>query len=612
MLLIRNLYTVIIIFLTIVNANAQISPGKLYKGHSKLEGLSNCIKCHDIGKKVSNQKCLDCHKEIKSLIESKRSYHYSKEVRNKDCAVCHSDHHGEKFQIIRFDVDNFDHDLADYELIGAHNKIDCAKCHTSDYINDKELKKDLDTYLGLETNCLSCHDDYHRDELDKDCLKCHDFKDFKSAPGFDHNDSKFPLLGKHENIDCEKCHKITEEVEESYQTFKNLEFQKCNDCHDDVHSGSLNISCNNCHNENSFKISVVSKKFNHNKKTNFLLKGKHKYLDCYSCHSSEKSLKKIFSDYANNSQPDCINCHEDIHNNKFGEDCNDCHTETSFKKLKSLNNFNHTLTGFELVGKHNQVDCKECHKSDDMTEPILHQKCTDCHSDFHSGEIVENGFVKDCNNCHTENGFLDFNFGIEEHNNTVFPLIESHQAVPCVFCHQKNENKNWKFKNIGLDCVECHEDIHKLELDIKYYPEKECNNCHKETMWNDIDLFDHNSTNFILKGKHQKISCGQCHYKDRNTELSPIIFKGISQECANCHADIHFGQFEESGKSNCAKCHTSDNWFPSLFDHNNTRFKLEGVHANLDCIECHYSDGLNNKEKIIYKNNKIECIDCHK
>jgi len=67
------------------NASAQISPGELSKGHANLEGVSNCTKCHDVGNKVTREKCLDCHKEISLLINAKEGFHASAEVSGKDC-----------------------------------------------------------------------------------------------------------------------------------------------------------------------------------------------------------------------------------------------------------------------------------------------------------------------------------------------------------------------------------------------------------------------------------------------------------------------------------------------------------------------------------------------
>ena len=95
---------------------AQLSPGKLTKAHSKLEGLANCTQCHTIGAKISEQKCLDCHKELKGRISSKKGYHVSSAVKGKECITCHSEHHGLNFDMVRFDKKTFDHKLTCYEL----------------------------------------------------------------------------------------------------------------------------------------------------------------------------------------------------------------------------------------------------------------------------------------------------------------------------------------------------------------------------------------------------------------------------------------------------------------------------------------------------------------
>ncbi len=111
---------------------AQLSPGKLATSHADLEGIRNCTQCHTLGNKVDDNKCLDCHKEIKSFIDERRGYHYSREVRSKDCISCHSDHHGRKFDMVRFDEDKFNHNLTGYKLTGEHQIIDCRQCHIPD------------------------------------------------------------------------------------------------------------------------------------------------------------------------------------------------------------------------------------------------------------------------------------------------------------------------------------------------------------------------------------------------------------------------------------------------------------------------------------------------
>jgi hypothetical protein len=61
---------------------------------------------------------------------------------------------------------------------------------------------------------------------------------------------------------------------------------------------------------------------------------------------------------------------------------------------------------------------------------------------------------------------------------------------------------------------------------------------------------------------------------------------------------------------NCAKCHDPSGWTirnnrAIRFDHNRTGFKLEGTHAETNCIECH--------QTLVFSaiKEKTECISCH-
>jgi len=69
------LFILILVTGMVMPAGAQISPGDLTKSHAQLEGMLNCTKCHVLGDKVSNDKCLECHKELKARIDQKKGYH---------------------------------------------------------------------------------------------------------------------------------------------------------------------------------------------------------------------------------------------------------------------------------------------------------------------------------------------------------------------------------------------------------------------------------------------------------------------------------------------------------------------------------------------------------
>ena len=65
---------------------ALLSPGPLAKPHAELEGISNCQKCHEQGRKVTAEKCLTCHAPVADRIARRVGVH--KDVKT-DCVTCH-------------------------------------------------------------------------------------------------------------------------------------------------------------------------------------------------------------------------------------------------------------------------------------------------------------------------------------------------------------------------------------------------------------------------------------------------------------------------------------------------------------------------------------------
>ena len=510
--------------------HAQISPGELAKVHSHLEGMSNCTKCHILGEKVSNSKCLECHTELKARIDLQKGYHSSAEVRGKECVRCHSDHHGLAFQIVRFDKSNFDHTLAGFALSDTHSNKQCTSCHKSAFIKDPDIRKKKFTYLGLNPECLTCHTDYHQKTLSVKCEECHDFETFSPAKKFDHKRAGFQLTGKHQDVPCLKCHKIGTLNGLKFQEFKGIKFAACS------------------------------------------------------------------------------NCHTDPHQNKFGQNCSQCHTDQSFTIIKIGNNFDHNKTDFKLEGRHQQVDCKLCHKAG-FTTAIKSEQCRNCHNDYHDNQFAVNGVSPDCSSCHTVDGFAGSSFTIEKHNKTSFRLEGGHLATPCFACHKKGEK--WSFREIGRQCRDCHKNIHENYISEKYYPDANCESCHNVSRWNSVS-FDHSKTTFEITGSHAKKSCRDCHFKSDAEGVARQQFRGLSTNCSGCHEDVHASQFDNNGITDCSKCHTFESFKPaSRFDHSKTRFPLDGKHVNVACIKCHKEIKQNEKIFVLYKIKEFKCEDCH-
>jgi hypothetical protein len=64
-----------------------------------------------------------------------------------------------------------------------------------------------------------------------------------------------------------------------------------------------------------------------------------------------------------------------------------------------------------------------------------------------------------------------------------------------------------------------------------------------------------------------------------------MVFTKVGMRCADCHADLHRGQFG----ANCEQCHSVKGWRVSIDavkEHFN-RFPLTGMHALVECDACH-------------------------
>jgi len=87
-------------------------------------------------------------------------------------------------------------------------------------------------------------------------------------------------------------------------------------------------------------------------------------------------------------------------------------------------------------------------------------------------------------------------------------------------------------------------------------------------------------------------------------------FREIGSACVDCHDNVHGEEFGLEGVTDCRRCHVSETWFPSNFDHDLTDFPLVGEHVKVECKECHTvaSDG----KVPSFTIQKYECADCHK
>jgi hypothetical protein len=488
-------------------------PGDVIDGHKKLE--TECQQCHvRMRETTQNKLCLDCHEKIAADVNNKSGFHgKSKQATSKDCKDCHTDHKGRQANIIWLDKDRFDHDLTDYPLQGKHQQSECITCHKKD-------KK----YREVSSTCIACHkeDDAHKNKLGEKCGSCHNSKSWTSEQ-FDHDKTDFKLNHAHQKVACDLCH-----VENQYKDTP----KKCFSCHTikDVHQNRFGNQCQDCHNEKKWSES----KFDHDKDTKYRLKGKHRSLTCHSCHTIEDRKKNKSKKQKQNR--DCNSCHllDDTHKGKNGDKCDQCHEEQSW--LKS--SFDHDeKTEFALKGAHKKASCQACHQSDEKDKKT-DKACYSCHrhEDVHEGQEGEV-----CNDCHNDESWWMENVRFD-HELSDFPLIGQHAVVGCESCHLSST-----FKDVKKSCNSCHQadDIHKQALG------ENCQQCHNPNDWL-IWSFEHDETDFKLKGAHVDMHCHSCHFKPLDKD------KKNSSHCIDCHHrdDIHDGNFG----SNCGQCHTQDDF----------------------------------------------------
>lgn len=502
------------------------------------------------------------------------------------------------------------------ELAAAHAHLEgmsnCTQCHSlgSKISNEKclachaELKARIDQKKGYHVSqevrskaCVSCHSDHHG----------RNFQLIRFAKEkFDHGLTGFALSGAHTTKQCNDCHKPANisnpAIRKKRFTYLGLS-PECKSCHSDYHQGTISKPCVDCHNTQQFKPAAL---FNHSA-SRFMLTGRHTEVACAACHPVTLLNGKKFQQFAGIKHQNCSNCHQDPHNNQFGPRCLDCHVTASFRTVKGIGQFDHSKTAFPLENRHRGVACKSCHKKG-LTDPVKHERCLDCHADFHEGQFNDTAGATDCSGCHSTRGFQGSSFTIERHNSGKFILTGAHLATPCFSCH--NRKDRWVFRDIGSGCGDCHENVHGEAIDSIYNPVDGCKNCHSSTAWSLIS-FDHNSTAFPLSGQHAKQSCRTCHFRMDPNGKSVQMFSSMKAACTQCHTDIHNSQFETDGETQCLRCHASDNWKIPNFDHSKTAFRLDGKHEKLACISCHKTVVKEQHTFVLYKTNKLKCENCH-
>ncbi|MBW2243682.1 MAG: cytochrome C [Deltaproteobacteria bacterium] len=185
------------------------------------------------------------------------------------------------------------------------------------------------------------------------------------------------------------------------------------------------------------------------------------------------------------------------------------------------------------------------------------------------------------------------------------PVIEGHAEIEeeCTSCHRPFDRS----AEDGL-CLGCHEDVgadltagkgfHGLAPGLAATA---CRSCHTDHRGRQADVvglnpatFDHGLTDYPLQGAHVPVPCADCHVAEKK-------HREASLECVSCHEgdDVHRGGLGED----CSACHEDSSWKKATFDHDTTKFRLEGAHEDVACRLCHADER--------FEKTPSDCATCH-
>jgi hypothetical protein len=439
------------------------------------------------------------------------------------CARCHS--------ALSWKTRAFDHNQprVGFALAGKHLEVGCENCHT---------KKGV--FKGAPRACEGCHKVPQHGDFGG-CAQCHDVAGF-GKQRFSHDQTRFPLDGQHarQSVRCESCH----------AKFKKGEFtpgpNACALCHADPHGGqfaapagaahtsSPRFGCKDCHTTQTWTPSTIDAA-RHAAEIGYALAGKHVGVACSSCHAAGRFV---------DTPRACAQCHVDRHDGRFGGECARCHDESSWRHHPG---FDHAQTGFVLRGAHDGLACAQCHGPDRQrlravaaaaTASGAKIGCATCHTPRHGDQ-----FGRDCTRCHQPTRFSDV--PPFDHAQTMFPLDRRHRVVRCTTCHDAA-----RVPHLDPNCRTCHGDPHRGRAQL------DCGECHRADVWR-IVRFDHDRSEFPLRGRHFTTPCRDCHVNDQ--------FTGLRTECVACHrgdrqrADSLHADHRSFG-FDCSECHRSFSW----------------------------------------------------
>jgi hypothetical protein len=431
--------------------------------------------------------------------------------------------------------------------------------------------------------------------LNVSCQNCHTaiaWRPIRAVPEFDHNQTRYPLHGMHQSVNCTQCH--------VRPVFTNVG-QRCQDCHADIHKRQLGANCEQCHTVRGWQVSIQQIQQHNNR---FPLTGAHAAVDCDSCHKGAAS-----SNFTTMSTQ-CYSCHAaDFQKTTlpnhvaamFPTTCDHCHRTDNWLNAK----FDHSSVGFPLSNAHAVPprQCVDCHVNNNYG--LASTACISCHLlDFQrttNPSHVAANFSSNCGQCHSTVAWSPATF---DHSIVNFALTGAHTVPPrqCGDCHVNN---NYNLTNVA--CVSCHLRDSQNATNPNHVASgfaQTCDTCHNTSAWQPA-TFDHSKSGFPLTGAHMvpPRQCSNCHINNNYGIASTV--------CISCHqtdyrnATTPVNHVAAGFPIACETCHDTVLWTDGKFNHASTGFQLAGAHLVPPrlCTDCHVNNN--------YALNSVLCYSCH-
>jgi hypothetical protein len=278
-----------------IRPTKDFNHGKYFplEGAHRTAACRGCHKSLEFDKNRGRQACVNCHQDV------------HRGEFGLDCSRCHTPRSFiDRAEMVR------GHRTYRFPLTGAHVAADCEACH-------RPQPQGAMTYLGVSTECVSCHlsdyngatDPNHRAAgFPTDCSLCHVPVSFVGAT-FRHSATRFPLTGAHRQLPCSDCH-----ADGVYAGKSTL----CYSCHRTMYEAQrdpnhvvagFDQDCTLCHNTTSF----AGARFAQHDSLYFpIYAGTHalgRWNLCSDCHTASSSSYAPFSCFACHSRSETDSQH---------------------------------------------------------------------------------------------------------------------------------------------------------------------------------------------------------------------------------------------------------------------------------------------------------------